>query len=232
MSNNGQDPVETAVPWSIFREKNITVTFATANGEVAKADERLTDRAGLLRKTMGGSEADLDKYEAMTKDHSFLTPKSWESPDFDILQYDGLLLPGGHDKPIKAYLESESLHKLVAKYFPHTSHTTGNKREEKVVAAICHGVLVLANSKNNGKSVIHDAKTTCLTGTLENMAYQATRLFMGDYYLTYGVDGKNTEQQVKEVLDKPEEQYVPGSVMTGSYVFPFLAPCCFLCTFF
>jgi len=41
LADVGQDPTEVAVPWKKFRDNGWEITFATENGNVAKADERL-----------------------------------------------------------------------------------------------------------------------------------------------------------------------------------------------
>lgn len=41
LADEGQDPTEVAIPWKKFRDSGWEITFATENGNVAKADERL-----------------------------------------------------------------------------------------------------------------------------------------------------------------------------------------------
>jgi len=57
--------------------------------------------------------------------------------------FDALYLPGGHDKGVREYLESNLIQYLVVDFFV----------SEKPVAAICHGVIVAARSAdpNTGK---------------------------------------------------------------------------------
>jgi protease I len=101
-----------------------------------------------------------------------------------------LYLPGGHDKKVKEYLESKVLQDLVVDFFA----------ANKPVGAICHGVVLAARSIDSatGKSVIADYKTTALLKTQELLAFNLTRAWMGDYYLTY----KNTvEEEVASVLN-------------------------------
>ncbi len=58
------------------------------------------------------------------------------------------------------------------------------KSFEEVLAAVCYDVLVLFESSlADGKSVIHDASTTALTGTMEQGIFYRTQ---GDYCKTYG----------------------------------------------
>jgi putative intracellular protease/amidase len=107
--------------------------------------------------------------------------------------------PGGHDKGVKEYLESDLIQKLVVDFF----------KAGKPVAAICHGVVVAARSTDpkTGKSVIHDFTTTALLKSQELAAYNLTRLWMGDYYLTY--PGTTVEDEVKSAMSD-HEKFVQG----------------------
>jgi hypothetical protein len=111
---------------------------------------------------------------------------------------EGLLLPGGHDKGVKEYLESATLQQCVVEFFT----------AAKPVAAICHGVIVAARSINplTNKSVIHSYQTTALLRTQELTAYNLTRLWLGDYYLTY--PGLTVEDEVRACLSDPNHFHV------------------------
>ena len=111
-----------------------------------------------------------------------------------------LLLPGGHDKGVKEYLESTILQKLVVDFF----------NENKPVAAVCHGVLIPARSidEKTQKSVIHHYKCTGLLKRQELTAYNLTRLWLGDYYLTY--PETTTEDELISAL-ACKTQFIEGS---------------------
>ena len=125
-------------------------------------------------------------------------PLSWTSPNFTFDDFDLVFFPGGHEKAVRQVIDSPQIHRLVADYFPKT-----RKPSKKAVGAICHGVLVLANSKlagesdAEGKSVIHDCTTTTLPGAFESGIFWSTRLFLGDYYKTYGAGSENVEDSVR-----------------------------------
>ncbi|KAH8915083.1 hypothetical protein BT69DRAFT_1357035 [Atractiella rhizophila] len=55
------------------------------------------------------AHAELVQTEAWQHLHSWTSPTSQE----ELKQYDGILLPGGHDKGMHQYLESTSLQKLL-----------------------------------------------------------------------------------------------------------------------
>lgn len=81
-------------------------------------------------------------------------------------------------------------------YFPSTL-----KPSSRAVAAVCHGVLALAEARildgeHRGKSVIHDAETTALPGVFEGVAFWGTRVWLGDYYKTYGVGSEDVQTAV------------------------------------
>ena len=91
LADNGQDPSESALPWSIFKQAGCTVHFATEHGAVAAADPlplQSTVFAGMLGATQHATEA----YRAMTDSPEHRHPRSWSDEGFDILDY-GCSLP-------------------------------------------------------------------------------------------------------------------------------------------
>lgn len=99
--------------------------------------------------------------------------------------YSGLLLPGGHAKSIRAYLESSEAQRIARDFMTNAANTP----EHKPVAAICHGVLVLARATGaNGKPLLHGKRVTALTWPLEKKAWQVARIsrfWEPNYYRTY-----------------------------------------------
>jgi putative intracellular protease/amidase len=176
----GFDPTESAVPWKKLVDAGHAVVFATPAGKKACADlcmvtgEKLPR---LLRKTLMAEPEAVAFYREMEASRAFLNPISYS--DAQAESFGALLLPGGHDKGMREYLESPGLQKLVARFF-----ALG-----KPVAAICHGTLLAARTRSeaNGKSVLFGRKTTGLTRNQEWVAYFLTRPWMGDYYRTYEV---------------------------------------------
>ena len=116
------------------------------------------------------------------------------------MTFDGVLLPGGHAKGMRPYLESVVLQ----------AHLLELWTLRKIVAAICHGVLVLARTvhADTGRSVLFDRRTTCLPKYMERTAWLTTRWTHGDYYRTYP---EYVEDEVKGVLAHPE-QFIRGPV--------------------
>lgn len=132
-------------------------------------------------------------------------PLSWSDPDFNLTCFDLVYIPGGHDRAIQQIFDSSAVHKHLVKYFPLTRKqqpSSSAQSKPKAVAAICHGPLVLANTINpdTGKSVLYECKTTALPAGFEKFAYWGTRLFLGDYYKTYGAGSEDVEVTVKKAL--------------------------------
>jgi protease I len=186
----GFDPTEVAIPWKIISKNNFEIVFATPEGKRAKTDIKMLngDHLGIWKPLLQARKDAVKAYKEMEKCESFGNPIKYG--DIDEGNYDALLLPGGHDKGVKEYLESKILQQLVVTFFI----------KQKPVAAICHGVVLVARSidPNTQKSVIHTYKTTSLLKSQELVAYNMTKLWMQDYYLTY--PEITVEDEVRAVL--------------------------------
>lgn len=169
------DPTETAIPWSLLTEAGVTVVFGTPDGIPGQCDERmLTGKdLGVLKGLLAANRAAFAAYNRMATSTEFMKPLRWQ--DLNANDFDGLILPGGHAKGMREYLESPTLQKLVADFF----------KLNKPVGAICHGVVLAARSQIEGHSVLFGKKTTALLKTQELAAWNLTRLWLGSYYRTY-----------------------------------------------
>jgi protease I len=187
------DPSETGVPWRVLSGLGHRVVFATPDGEPGEADGRMVtgNGLGLLAPVLRADHNGRSAYDAMIASSEFRQPLRYES----ILDrsFDALLLPGGHAKGMQPYLESTLLHRVVAELF-----ATG-----KPIGAICHGVVLAARSTAaTGRSVLHGRKTTALLRSQELLAWNLTRLYLGDYYRTYPI---TVEDEVTAALARPED---------------------------
>lgn len=187
------DPTETGVPWRVLTGHGHDVIFATPDGLPAEADPRMVTGEGLgvfaplLKADRNGRSA----YDAMTASAAFRRPIRHDDIRADA--FDALLLPGGHAKGMRPYLESERLQEAVAGFFG----------GQKPVAAICHGVLLAARARGEGgRSVLYGRKTTGLTRMMELSAWALTVLYLGDYYRTYR---QTVEDEVRGLLARPED---------------------------
>jgi putative intracellular protease/amidase len=102
------------------------------------------------------------------------------------------MLPGGHAPGMRQYLGSALLQTKVAEFW----------RLERPVGAICHGVLVLARSRDpgTGRSVLAGSRTTCLPKYMERGGFYATAWRLGRYYRTYPA---YVQDEVAAALDEP-----------------------------
>jgi protease I len=179
----GFDPTEAAVPWRALHDAGCRVVFATPDGQPASADVRMVtgvDLPRMLRKTLMARPDDVRAYREMEASDEFRAPTSYER--IDPAGFDALLLPGGHDKGMRPYLESPELQRAVAWFFDHG----------RPVGAICHGTLLAARSVSSdekggraGRSVLWGRRTTGLTRAQEKISFWLTRSTLGDYYRTY-----------------------------------------------
>jgi len=188
------DVTEVAVPWKILRRAGHEVVFATEHGGAPPAADPLL-LTGVLFGKLGAEPEPQAFYAEMTQAPEFARPLAWSS--LKPSDYDALLLPGGHAPGMRQYLGSQLLQSKIAEYWA----------LQRPVAAICHGVLALARSKLDGKSVMHDARTTCLTKPMERTAYYITAWKLGRYYRTYP---EYVEDEVKSALKDPSAQFTRG----------------------
>ncbi|HBK71522.1 MAG TPA: hypothetical protein DDZ39_07710 [Flavobacteriaceae bacterium] len=197
----GFDPTEAVIPWQILSDNGIKITFITPDGKLAEADKiMLTGKdLGVFKSLLMARNDTADAHSKMRKDEFFCNPLSYN--DVNEKDFDGILLPGGHDKGVTEYLESKTLQNLIVDFF----------KANKTVGAICHGVVLIARSTDSStkKSVIYNYKTTSLLKTQELLGYQLTRLWLKDYYLTY--PEITVEDEVKSVLSD-DSNFLKGTL--------------------
>jgi len=197
----GFDPSETAIPWKILTENNIKITFATPKGIPASGDEIMLTgkKLGIFKSLLKARKDAVEAYNLMINSSEYKQPIRYG--DIQASAYTGIFLPGGHDKGVKEYLESEILQNIIPLFF----------QDNKKIGAICHGIVLLARSKDKktNKSVIYDYKTTALLKSQELLAYNLTRLWLKDYYLTY--TGMTVEDEVKSAL-KNHSNFIHGNL--------------------
>ena len=188
----GFDPTEAAIPWLLLTAKGYDVQFATPAGYSGMADMRMLrgEQLGIWKWWLPARKDAVVAYHQMSNSDAFCNPCKYE--DIRVDDFDALLLPGGHDKGVRPYLESALLQQRVACFFA----------AQKPVGAICHGVVLAARSKNEqtGRSVLHDYKTTALLQSQELAAYHLTKLWLKDYYLTYAT---TVQKEVTASLSDP-----------------------------
>ena len=189
------DVTEVAVPWKLLTEAGHEVVFATEKGNKPAADPRLLE--GVLFGQLGAEPEAKAFYRELEGAPAFTRPILWSDIDPDACA--AMLLPGGHAPGMRQYLEGETLFDRVATF----------AKSGKPLAAICHGVLVLARAKDpaTGRSVLATRTTTCLPKYMEKTAWMLTGWKLGSYYRTYP---EYVEDEVKRALDDAGKQFERG----------------------
>jgi putative intracellular protease/amidase len=213
------DPTEAAVSWKILTEAGHKFTFATPDGAPSAADPVMLSGEGLdpwgfipgLKKiraiglALRAHAPARNAYATMVRAEAFRRPRAYA--DLKVQDFDALLLPGGHAKGMRDYLESAPLQAFVGAFFD----------SGKPVAAVCHGVVLAARSVSpkTGRSVLHGRKTTALTWKLEKSGWDLTRFFARfwdpGYYRTYAEEPgepagyRGVQQEVTRALASPSD---------------------------
>jgi len=215
----GFDPSEAAVSWRILRDAGHAVAFTTPQGRVAAADPVMLSGIGLdfwsrvpaLRRLrlvglpLRANRRAREAYRELVHNGAFCHPLAYAVVDPG--RFDALLLPGGHARGMREYLEDGTLQRIVASFFD----------AGKAVAAICHGVVLAARSisAHGGRSVLHGRRTTALTWALERSAWNVSR-YAGrwwdrDYYRTYveapgePAGHRSVQAEVTRALARPDD---------------------------
>ncbi len=196
------DVTEVSVPWRLLTNAGHDVVFATENGALPAGDPLLL--TGVLFGQLGAEPEAKGFYRELERDIAFQRPLRWEDLGAgSVSRFDALLLPGGHAAGMRPYLASDTLHRAASAFWALS----------RPVAAICHGVLVLARARDDsGKSLLHTKRTTCLPKYMERTAYALTAWKLGTYYRTYPA---YVEDEVKAALSNPS-QFVRGPLQLVS----------------
>jgi putative intracellular protease/amidase len=188
------DVTEVAVPWKLLTRAGHQVVFATEEGKTPACDRLLL--TGVIFGKLGADPEPVAFYKEMAATPAFQKPLAWR--DVVPSDYDALVLPGGHAPGMRQYLGSAKLQEKVVSF----------DKLHRPIAAICHGVLVLARSvdPDTKKSVLFGRRTTCLPKYMERSAYFLTFWKLGKYYRTYPA---YVEDEVKGALES-EGDFVRG----------------------
>ncbi|MET7621559.1 type 1 glutamine amidotransferase domain-containing protein [Streptomyces sp. NPDC005408] len=190
------DVTEVAVPWRILTDAGHQVVFATERAGTRPAADPLL-LTGVLFGQLGAAQEPKGFYAELARSEEFAATVAWA--DLDVTAFDGLILPGGHAPGMRQYLGSEVLQQQAGRFWA----------LDRPVGAICHGVLVLARSRevDSDRSVLAGRRTTCLPKYMERSAYLATSWRLGRYYRTYPA---YVEDEVKAALNDPGTRFERG----------------------
>jgi putative intracellular protease/amidase len=190
------DITEVAVPWRKLRDAGHEFVFATEQSGVHASGDPLL-LTGVIFGQLGAEPEPKLFYQEMIKSAEFGETIAWH--DIEPKSFDALVLPGGHAPGMRQYLGSGVLQEKVAAFW----------ELERPVAAICHGVLLLARAQRRGRSVLEERETTCLPKYLERLAYYSTAWKLGRYYRTYPA---YVEDEVRDVLRDSRKQFHRGPI--------------------
>jgi len=186
------DPTEAAIPWKLTRAAGHAVVFATPDGAAARADERILTGRGLgpWKTILRADTRAVAAHGEMARSDEFLKPLRWDA--VRVEEFGGMILPGGHAPGMKEYLESPLVQSFAARMII-----------DRPVGAICHGTIVVARARRaDGKSLLHDRRTTSLLRSQELAAWALTALWLGSYYRTYP---ETVEDEVRRNLANPSQ---------------------------
>jgi putative intracellular protease/amidase len=195
------DVTEVAVPWRLLTRAGHEVVFATEHAARPAADPLLL--TGVIFGQLGADPEPKAFYAELSRAPAFVEPLAFR--EVEPASFDALFLAGGHAPGMRQYLGSALLQEKVLAFWK-----TG-----RPVAAICHGVLVLARTRDpeTGESVLAALRTTCLPKYMERMAYFSTAWKLGRYYRTYPA---YVEDEVRAALRDPARQFVRGPITLTS----------------
>ncbi len=197
LPNRDFDPSEAGITYYQLVMNGCDVVIATPNGKVAIPDQLMLTGHGLgiFKYSLMADKNGKMACHFMQNSKTFNNPINYQQ--INVGGFDAIVLPGGHDKGMREYLESKTLQAKVLEFH----------LNKKLIAAICHGVVVLARTKDqNGKSILFESNVTALLKKQELLAYNLTKWYLEDYYLTYSI---TVEDEVTSVL-KNKEQFKSG----------------------
>jgi len=186
----GYECTEATVPWRVLTQAGHQITFATPDGKPATADMTTVDGTGLglLGYIFRAAKAVRGYHAEMVRSADYQAPIRWDA--IDPVDFDAVVVPGGHHNEMRPFLDSTELHATLAAF----------SEQNKLVAAICHGVLLVARSKQlDGRSIVAGRHVTTVPGDAENQVHKLCSARMG--HERYGKPYDLTaEEEVRELM--------------------------------
>lgn len=165
IANPGVDPSEVAIPWQVLTRAGHSFELATEDGRTAQPDRLMME--GCLGGLIGARKDGRVCFAALTESEAWRSPVAWSSLR-DLSAYDAIFVPGGHMQGMKALVADVELHRLVRGFW--------QDKPAAPVAAMCHGVVLLAAS-----GVLYNQRTTCFLTAQEALAWAGSWWDWGSY---------------------------------------------------
>lgn len=197
------DPMEASIPWKACHDKGWSVEISTEKGNVAQADPYKLK--GPLPGILSASAAAKTAYQQMREDPAYQAPIPYM--DIDPERYRALLLPGGDGLRMRQYLENPTLREKVLQLW----------KNDILIGAICHGILVMARTKNpqNGQSLLYGYKITTIPKALDLFAFYADKWLVKHGYIYYS---QCVMDEVSQCLEHPKDLSAgPGFLTPYAY---------------
>jgi putative intracellular protease/amidase len=203
------DITEASIPWKFLGSRGWKIEFSTEKGSVAQGD--LRKQKGLLPGLLSASKPARAAFTEMVQDAAFQHPLPTNA--IDAGRYAAIILPGGDAPRMRQYLESELLRNKVLDFW----------KQHKLVAAICHGTLVLARTLDplTGHSILYGHRVTALPKLLDRFAYRLDKMIIRHGYIMYP---KCVSEEVRACLASPKDLLMgpgitkPFAVSEGDFI--------------
>ena len=175
---------EFAVPYLVFRDTGYDITVASPLGGISPVDE---------------------------KSYSCSNPEEWDTTKkfldntvrlstVNYTEFDCVYFPGGHG-PMFDLPQNDMVREVVEYFY----------RENKVVAAVCHGPCALLSAKKeNGESILKGKRVTSFTNREENIVKM-------DEFMPFLLQSRIEElgAEFEEETPWSEHVEVDGNLITG-----------------
>ncbi len=184
IENTGVYLEEFAVPYLIFKATGYEIDTASVNGGLSPVDIRSMSCSNPIEWD------DCIKILRQTKKLS----------DIDYDKYDVLFFPGGHGPMFDIAFDDE-IKKLVEYFY----------LNNKIISAICHGVVALVNAKDeNNNPIVKNKKITSFTNKEEH-------IIKFDEFMPFLLETKLKELGANFVENRPWSEHVEidNNLITG-----------------
>lgn len=175
---------EFAVPFLAFKATGYEIAVASPKGGISPIDENSLSCSNPM---------EWDETAKYLKDTQILC-------DIDYTNFDVLFIPGGHG-PMFDLACDKTLTEVVEYFY----------KNNKIIAAVCHGIAGLINAKNeNNDSILKYKHITCFTNKEEKIVKMTE-------FMPFSLENKVKELGADFIEHKPWSEHVEisGNIITG-----------------